>query len=291
MKTTKIHKTIISMVLVACIMLAGNTITANAGNGTEAVKITKIDGIQNIYDIKDTTISMKVGDEQRFDLQKDYGSYKVDSTDSFELSTSDESVIQIEKRYWGEDIDKVACYLLRAKKPGTAVITCVNEWSGETVSFTINVKGATAKQKACKHVWKTTKKATCNRPGVKVCKKCKLTKAISQKKHQWETYETTKTVYDKYIVFICDGCTNPDPAVRLEHFNTIGGCDEWCNMEFSEREYGSREAALDALRTHAANAGHYISVMSQFRYDNPHKVKVTVTECKKCGLTPEEANR
>ena len=290
MKTTKIYKTIISIVLIACIMLTGNTITANA-NFVDNPYGEKIDGIQNIYDIKDTTISMKVGDEQRFDLQKDYGSYKVESTDSFELSTSDESVIQIEKRYWTEYIDKVACYLLRAKKPGTAVITCFNDWSGETVSFTINVKGATAKQKACKHVWKTTKKATCNRPGVKVCKKCKLTKAISQKKHQWETYETTKTVYDEYEIFICNGCINEDPAIKAEHDANIFICDDICGMEFSERKYGSREAAIRALRAHASECGHVISVSSRIANDNPHKVKVTVTECKKCGLTPEEANR
>lgn len=295
MKTTKTLKTIISMVLVACIMLTGNTITANAANTVISNPYgDKIDGVENVYYMNGKTISMKIGDEKRIDLQKDYGSYSIDLTDDFELSSSDESVIQIEKRYWSEDVNIIACFLLKVKKSGTAVITCVNDWKGETVTFTVEVKGATAKQKACsKHVWKTTKKASCRRAGVKVCKKCKLTKSIPQKQHQWKTYKVTKTVFDEYEVFMCNGCAHEDPAVKYEHDHAreFGVCDKLCGMEFSERDYGSREAALTALNVHAGKCRHVISVASRIANDNPHKVKVTVTECKTCGITPEEAER
>jgi len=56
-----------------------------------------------------------------------------------------------------------------------------------TVKVTKPTIKMTAKQKKCKHSWKTLKKANCQRVGTKVCKKCKLQKTVKKTNHKWET--------------------------------------------------------------------------------------------------------
>ena len=286
-------KKIVTLALTAAIALSGaltETITADAA----PIVITDPDGpkgddLANVYDLENTTISMKVGETKKLELREYKSSYSIDQTAWYDWSTSDESIVSLENTYRPNQ-DRVWYFTIKAEKTGTTTIIGTNEPTGETISFTVTVKGATTKQKSCKHSWKTTKKATCVRSGVKTCKKCKLTKTIAKKQHKWVTYEKTKTVYDQYEVFFCNGCTHEDPAVKYEHdtAEAFGVCDKPCLAEFSEREYGSWMNAQYALREHAAEECHVISICSYPAYDNPHKVTKTVTECKGCGQTPEE---
>ncbi len=285
-------KKLITLVLTAAIALSGaltSPITADAvvfnPDGP------KSPNLQNIYDIENTTVTMKVGDTKGFELMKHYDGYSIDDTADYDWTTSDASVVSLTKTYRPTNPNEVFFFTLRAEKTGTATITGTGLVTGKTISFTVTVKGASAKQKSCKHSWKTTKKATCLRSGVKTCKKCKLTKTIAKKQHKWNTYDTTVTKYDEYEIFFCNGCTHEDPAVKYEHdfAKEFDVCDKPCFMEFSSRDYGGPQEACDALKDHAANSGHSISVCSYPAYDNPHKETITVTECKNCLLTPEEA--
>ena len=284
-------KKLITLALTAAIALSGaltSPITADAvvfnPDGP------KSPNLQNIYDIENTTVTMKVGDTKGFELMKHYDGYSSDKTDAFDWTTSDETIVSMTKTYRPTSPNKVFFFTLRAEKTGTATITGTNAPTGDTVSFTVTVKGATAKQKSCKHTWKTTKKATCLRSGVKTCKKCKLTKTIAKKQHKWDTYDTTITVYDEYEIFMCNGCACEDPELH-EYHSSVNDfeCENVCGMEFSSRDYGSVEAAKSALRKHARESDHVISICSRPGYENPHKETITVTECKNCLLTPEEA--
>ena len=283
-------KKIVTLVLTAAIALSGaltSPITADAvvfnPDGTKP-------NLQNIYDIENTNISMKVGDTKGFELMQHYDGYSIDKTDTCDWTTSDASVVSLTKTYRPTSPNKVFFFTLKAEKTGTATITGTGLVTGKTISFTVTVKGATAKQKSCKHSWKTTKKATCLRSGVKTCKKCKLTKTIAKKQHKWDTYDTTITVYDEYEIFMCNGCACEDPEVH-EYHSSVNDfeCENVCGMEFSSRDYGSVEAAKSALRKHARESDHVISICSRPGYENPHKETITVTECKNCLLTPEEA--
>ncbi len=283
-------KKIVTLVLTAAIALSGaltSPITADAvvfnPDGTKP-------NLQNIYDIENTNISMKVGDTKGFELMQHYDGYSIDKTDTCDWTTSDASVVSLTKTYRPTSPNKVFFFTLKAEKTGTATITGTGLVTGKTISFTVTVKGATAKQKSCKHSWKTTKKATCLRSGVKTCKKCKLTKTIAKKQHKWDTYDTTVTVYDEYEIFMCNGCACEDPEVH-EYHSSVNDfeCENVCGMEFSSRDYGSVEAAKSALRKHARESDHVISICSRPGYENPHKETITVTECKNCLLTPEEA--
>ena len=284
-------KKIVTLVLTAAIALSGaltSPITADAvvfnPDGP------KSPNLQNIYDIENTTVTMKVGDTKGFELMEHYDGYSSDMTDAYDWTTSDETIVSMTKTYRPTSPNKVFFFTLRAEKTGTATITGTGLVTGKTISFTVTVKGATAKQKSCKHSWKTTKKATCLRSGVKTCKKCKLTKTIAKKQHKWDTYDTTVTKYDEYEIFMCNACVCEDPELHEYHVRVNDfGCENWCGMEFSSRDYGSVEAALEALSNHAEEYNHLISVCSRPGYENPHKETITVTECKNCLLTPEEA--
>ena len=284
-------KKIVTLVLTAAIALSGaltSPITADAvvfnPDGP------KSPNLQNIYDIENTTVTMKVGDTKGFELMEHYDGYSSDMTDAYDWTTSDETIVSMTKTYRPTSPNKVFFFTLRAEKTGTATITGTGLVTGKTISFTVTVKGATAKQKSCKHSWKTTKKATCLRSGVKTCKKCKLTKTIAKKQHKWDTYDTTVTKYDEYEIFMCNGCACEDPELH-EYHSSVNDfeCENVCGMEFSSRDYGSVEAAKSALRKHARESDHVISICSRPGYENPHEETITVTECKNCLLTPEEA--
>ena len=70
--------------------------------------------------------------------------------------------------------------------------------------------GPTAKQKKCKHKFTVTKKATCERAGVKTCKKCKLQKSIKRTDHKYVNTTIKTTEYDGWeLVLMCTGCDCP----------------------------------------------------------------------------------
>ncbi len=297
MKRKKTLNKIIAMMLCLTIALTGitlgDTATANAALVTE-VKGYNLN-LQNFEDAIGTTITMKIGDTKRFEYLKTYDDgMQIDGTGDYNWTTSDESVVSLGKIFRPTNPSQVSFFTIKAEKAGTAVISGTGKNTGKVISMTVVVEKqkVTAKQKSCKHKWKVTKKATCLNTGMKTCKKCKLQKTIAKKEHQWKTYKTKKTTYDTYIIFMCNGCVCEDPETHYYHemVNSFD-CENWCGMEFSEKDYGSREAALHALYEHYEEYDHGGSVVERTGYCNPKTTTVTVTRCKTCNQTPESLEK
>ena len=266
----KTLRQIITCMLVACIMLTGNTITAEAKVITYQKDRT---GMENIVDLNGTTVTMKVGDTKKVDLIEESDDYSIDSTKRYAWASSDETIVSMQ-RAW--DISTAETYevshvIIKAEKPGTATITATPVTTkGETVSFTVKVKApkVTAKQKKCKHKWKTTKKATCLESGMKTCKKCKIQKVITKREHMFVTESKEKNDYKYYIVYLCD----------------------ICGEEFSPLKYGSDEAAREAYGGHLAKYGHDISDGWKY-YEVPYDKETSYKDiqvCETCGYSKME---
>lgn len=91
-----------------------------------------------------------------------------------------------------------------------------------TIKVTKAASKLTATQKKCRHSWKTTKKATCQRVGTKTCKKCKLQKTIKKTNHKW--VNTTLTSYATEDIILEAGdhtssfTTDVQTVVRLSDY-------------------------------------------------------------------------
>lgn len=219
-------KHIITVLLAACIMMTGSitgdTITVNAAAKYEQLE-------------KGCTITMKVGETKRFLMTDEDGKDLVVNT---AWKTSDKNIVSIETDFADERC--ITEYIqFTANAEGTAIIGgrsaadyavdwyngfqrehCPDDFS-ITVKVTKPTVKMTAKQKKCKHSWKTLKKANCQRVGTKVCKKCKLEKVIKKTNHKWETietnvYVTTDIVCDKW--YGEDHDCEPDETVKLSDY-------------------------------------------------------------------------
>lgn len=284
-------KTIISTALAAFIMLTGigldNTIAADAA----VLTFTKDrDGVEDINNIAGTTITMKPGDEKTLDLLHVYSTRTKDATNAYAWTSSDESVVSM-RRLWIEDYYgdnmQIGYILIKAEKAGTAVISATNR-AGDTVSVTVTVKAPkmTKKQRACKkHAWKTTKKATCLVSGMKTCRKCKLQQVVPKKQHNLKTVTREKNTTTYYVIYQCGACLCEDPSV---HYNDDFLCENWCEAEFSQLDYGSIDAAYDALKAHKNECNHF-STLKYIQVPYGSKVHYEdVTMCSGCGYTQKE---
>lgn len=305
MKHTKTVKAVIAMMLTLAIALSGATFESMTANA-QIIGYTKDrTGMEDANDMNGTTITMKVGDSKKVDMQEAYGSNnkKMDVTDNYNWTSSDESVVSLEKTFTKSvaGYDKLTYVTITAQKAGTAVITATGCVTGKTAaSFTVTVKQAetTAKQQKCKHSWKTTKKATCMRTGVKTCKKCKLQKTIAKKAHNFATKPEAQYEYTYDIIFWCQACVCEDKATR-EYHNTNSGsfeCEHWCDTPFTTETYGSVEAAKQALFAHQAKEHpEYRSLLNQYLFQEVPVEKTTtykaVTRCTICKMTPEELEK
>ena len=250
MKTTKNIKTIITCILIACIMFTGigldNTVVANATtiNGQEITKF-KPDG----------TMILKLGDTKRLALIGTTSDGKeMNVTSQFTWTSSNENVVSIIKA--DPLSDSPDYFIIYVSGKGTAVITGTPaNPANRTMQMTITVEGSkmTKAQKNCKkHVWKVTKKATCKRTGIKTCTKCKLQKSIAKTSHKYETVTRTEHVDDEvYVILTCTNCscgdedncpTNPNPGYST--------CAHFCGYQIDSRDYPSVDAAIDAMRAH-----------------------------------------
>jgi len=296
MKHRKLNtvRNIIAMVLCLTIAITGISLSDTTA---QAALVTEVKGynlnLENIADMRDKTISMKIGDTKRFELiEISENGFELDHTGVYDWKTSDENIVSLSKAFGYNG--KVTYFTIKAEKAGTAIISGKNAPTGDVISMTVVVEKqkVTAKQKSCKHKWKITKKATCLNTGMKTCKKCKLQKTIAKKEHKWKTYKTKKTTYDTYTIFMCNGCVCTDPETHYYHEMVDDfGCENWCGMEFSEKDYGSRNAALHALYEHYEEYNHGQSVVERTGYCNPKTTTVTVTRCKTCNQTPESLEK
>ena len=293
----KLLKQTITAILAAAILISGATFDSMTAEAKMTAGYKKDrTGMEDANDIANTTITMKIGDTKKVDIQKAYGSnnqYKYDQTNAYAWASSDESVVSMQREWVtsasGEHA-QLSYVTIKAEKPGTAVINAVADVTGETVSFTVTVEQpkVTAKQKKCRHSWKTTKKATCLESGMKTCKKCKLQKVVAKKEHTLEAQQEERYDYTYYIVYQCGACTNEDPVVREYHMSNAGfeECEDWCEEEFSQLDYGSAEAAREACSRHKTECKHGTGVTKYIQV--PYKQKITykdVNVCTSCGCS------
>lgn len=255
-KTTRKLKTLIATILTLAVALTNATLDNIIANASTIYQKDRTE-MENAGDLADTTVTMQAGDTKKIDFVEDDGKFQIDLTDSNSWSSSDNSVVSI-RREWYRSIDEISLELsyltIKAEKPGAAVITGVNNYAGKTVSFTVNVKApkVTAKQKKCKHKWKTTKKATCLESGMKTCRKCKMQRITQKKEHKLATEQRTFYEYTYNILVFCPACVCNDKETR-EYHNTEEGrrkCKNMCGATFSSDEYGSLEAAKAAWHEH-----------------------------------------
>lgn len=288
MKNTRNLKTIITCILIAAILITGintdNAVTVNAASRDMEFK-------------PGGKFTMKLGETKWISLIMRTSSGTEDNyTNDFNWTSSDENVVSLEVvNLSGTALDHVE---VTVNGTGTAKITCTaKNNSNSTASMTVTVKTAkkTAKQKKCSHKYKVTRKATCERPGMKVCKKCKWQAIIKKIDHKWEDTVETVTEYRKTYVEIY--CTDTDcesyGTTRTECENTYGVqcCPHICKWTSGKCE--SFDEAIERFRQHRAETinefhttGHVTNGDWIFEED-PYTVEKHVTYCVYCGTYKE----
>lgn len=298
-------KTIITCILVACIMLTGigvdNTITVNAA--------TKASYVQ-----KWGTVTMKPGDTKKVIVTDTDGN---DITTKYKWTSSDKSIVKVNMDFVSQS-DFTECLELIAAGSGTATLTgesvSILDYNKIQITVTVKMAGPTAKQKKCKHSWKITKKATCERAGVKTCKKCKLQKSIKRTGHKYVNSKLTVTEYDGYEYIVkCSGCDCHEHGI--EHTEgadgIVYGCKYPCDFTvvvttkkrngvidyphhydyvIYEEDYSTWNDAVQAatgkILWHALYdvKSDYHGAYEDFEYGyGAHDVTKTVKVCKYCG--------
>ncbi len=211
-------KKIVTLILTAVITLSGislnTSVTAHAATAVSDVQ-------------KWGTITMKPGDTKKVIVKDKDGK---DITTQYKWSSSDNSVVKVNMDFVSQS-DYTECLELIAAGSGTATLTGSPiglSYAPTELTVTVKMAGPTAKQKKCKHSFKVTKKATCERAGVKTCKKCKLQKSIKMTSHKYVNTTVKTTEYDgfEYIV-MCSGCDCPNLNDCPSHYGIE--CDTQCN--------------------------------------------------------------
>ena len=298
-------KTIITCILVAAILITGiNTgeaITVNAATTASYVQ-------------KWGTVTMKPGDTKKVIVTDTDGN---DITTKYKWTSSDKSIVKVNMDFVSQS-DFTECLELIAAGSGTATLTgesvSILDYNKIQLTVTVKMAGPTAKQKKCKHSWKVTKKATCERAGVKTCKRCKLQKSIKRTGHKYVNTKITETEYDGYEYIVkCSGC---DCAAHgVEHYEgadgIVYGCEYPCDFTvivttkkrngvidyphhydyvIYEEDYNTWNdavrAATDKILWHALYdvKSDYHGAYEDFEYGyGEHKVTKTVKVCKYCG--------
>lgn len=296
-----ILKRIITTMLVAAILITdictGEAVTVNAAT-TES------------YVQKWGTVTMKPGDTKKVIVTDTDGN---DITTKYKWTSSDKSIVKVNMDFVSQS-DFTECLELVAAGSGTATLTgnpTGTGYAGTELTVTVKMTGPTAKQKKCKHSWKVTKKATCERAGVKTCKRCKLQKSIKRTGHKYVNSKLTVTEYDGYEYIIkCSGCDcenafvcpgdncptecNFTVVVTTKKRNGVIDYPYHYDYVIYEEDYDTWSDAVEAakdktywhalygLRPDQNPAMH--SAYEDFEYGyGAHDVTKTVKVCKYCG--------
>lgn len=283
-------KSIITTVLVAAILISGisvDTITATA-------KTTKGGEFKN-----GGSVTLKPGDELKLtvtDTNHLLPSSEKDDYDvvsKYKWSSSDTSIIKVETDIYDETKGYTECVTIIAVGSGTATVTGKSKSILPDVTMTVNVTlpKATAKQKKCKHSYKVTKKATCERAGIKTCKKCKFQKAIKKLEHKYVNKKKTVAEYDYFTDTIwCNNC----PFTCTIKYDTNGNVTP-------DSDYPSYSAAVDGMNQHIRSVPHIDTILPNGMisyggwngaigltpYGPGHAETYTVKACKYCGKEKE----
>ena len=295
-------KTIITCILVAAILITGiNTgeaITVNAATTASYVQ-------------KWGTVTMKPGDTKKVIVTDTDGN---DITTKYKWTSSDKNIVKVNMDFVSQS-DFTECLELVAAGSGTATLTgesvSILDYNKIQLTVTVKMAGPTAKQKKCKHSWKVTKKATCERAGVKTCKRCKLQKSIKRTGHKYVNSKITVTEYDGYEYIVkCSGC-DCENAFVCPSYTTGVECDTACNFtvvittkdrgktiaypyhydkviyyeDFENAQRAVSEAA-GLIREHSLTQRipEMHCAYEDFEYGyGAHKVTKTIKTCKYCG--------
>ena len=298
-------KTIITCILVAAILITGiNTgeaITVNAATTASYVQ-------------KWGTVTMKPGDTKKVIVTDTDGN---DITTKYKWTSSDKSIVKVNMDFVIQS-EITECLELVVAGSGTVTLTgkavsLLEEYQTIQLTVTVKMAGPTAKQKKCKHSWKITKKATCERAGVKTCKKCKLQQSIKRTAHKYVNVTVKDFEYDGYeYVLTCSGCDHEpgDPECTMQGDNAhscskkcqfvviistkkLGGngitaCPFPHNYVVYDEDYNSHQeairAGIDLMKEHfiRTNNKHYSYGDTDYPYGE-HEVTKTVKACKYCG--------
>lgn len=218
----KTLRQIITTVLATAILITGittgSTVTANAATTASYAKTW-------------STITMKPGDTKKVIVTDADGN---DITTKYKWTSSDKNIVKVNMDFVSQS-DFTECLELIAAGSGTVTLTgkavsLLDEYQSTQLTVTVKMTGPTAEQKKCKHSWKVTKKATCERAGVKTCKKCKLQKSIKRTGHKYVNNTVRTTEYDgfEYIVS-CSGC-DCRKGFECPSVTTGIACDMACNF-------------------------------------------------------------
>ncbi len=294
-------KTFITTILTAAIVITGISTTTT----TVTAATTKGGEFKN-----GGTVTIKPGDTMKLTVTDTNNLFWYSYANDYDIvcqykwSSSDTSVIKVGTDFYDETVDYTECVSIIGVGPGTATITGkVSDGPQPDITMTVNVSlpKATAKQKKCKHAWKTTKKATCERVGIKTCKKCKYQKTLAKKAHKYIDKKVTTVEYDYSIVTIkCTGhdCTEPHEVVT-NGYAVHEVCNNKCHFTVTvtmdkdgkvtpNSEYPSIDAAFDGLADHqiaemSAGHDHGAYGIYEYPYGEGHAVTKTVQTCKWCG--------
>lgn len=303
----KSFKHIISMVLISAILITstitGSTATANAATTASYVQ-------------KWGTVTMKPGDTKKV-IVTDYDGN--DITTKYKWTSSDKSIVKVNMDFVSQS-DLTECLELIAAGSGTVTLTgkavsILEDITTIQLTVTVKMAGPTAKQQKCKHKFVVSKKATCERAGIKTCKKCKLQKSIKRVAHKYVNTTIKTTEYDGYEYIVqCSGC-DCEKQTECSSFTTGIACDTHCNytVVITTKERGNiidfpyhydkvlyledfdperplgravEEAAFIIRTEHAKTQkvpyGH--GTYSDFEWGyGEHEVTKTVKVCKYCG--------
>lgn len=220
MKNT--FKKLITCMLIAAIAITGVSLesvtTANAATTASYVQ-------------KWGTVTMKPGDTKKV-IVTDYDGN--DITTKYKWTSSDKSIVKVNMDFVSQS-DLTECLELIAAGSGTVTLTgkavsILEDITTIQLTVTVKMAGPTAKQQKCKHKFVVTKKATCERAGVKTCKKCKLQKSIKRVDHKYVNTTIKTTEYDGYEYIVqCSGCDCENFAVCPSSKTGIA-CDTHCNF-------------------------------------------------------------
>ena len=266
-------KTLITTILVAAIVVTGisvdtTTVTAATTNGT----------FKN-----GSTVTIKLRNSKKLLVLDNDGE---DIASKYQWSSSDTNVVAVERDLYNDE-DYTECILLTAVGTGTATITGKGLGPRPNVTMTVKVTlpAPTAKQKKCKHVYKTTKAATCKRGGIKTCKKCKYQKEIKKVDHKYVTKTVHDTEYDYYTeTRYCHGGDETELPICSDGFKVTMKYDNEGNVA-PDSDYQTPFDAMEALDKHMREVGHggYGGTLGYKPYGTAHEVTKTKKLCKWCN--------
>ena len=192
---------------ITCMLIAAITITGiSLESVTTANAATTASYVQ-----KWGTVTMKPGDTKKVIVTDNDGN---DITTKYKWTSSDKNIVKVNMDFVSQS-DLTECLELIAAGSGTVTLTgkavsLLEDITTIQLTVTVKMTGPTAKQKKCKHKFTVTKKATCERAGVKTCKKCKLQKSIKRTDHKYVNTTIKTTEYDGYEYIVkCSGCDCP----------------------------------------------------------------------------------